>query len=212
MLDWWSTDSYSQYFFVAAAFFSAFFLWQMIMAFIGLSHGMGDDITTQVGDMDHSAVDTTAAADAHESLLAFKLVSIRSVLAFFTLFCWANALYLRNGSAMTWSLVFGLVWGIVAMVAVAGVFHLMTRLTESGNARLGTCLGQSGAVYLDVPASGVGEVRVKVSGVMAHIKARSASGQPIKAGTRVKVLRILDPVTIEVAPDAGSEPPAAAKV
>ncbi|MFB3890926.1 MAG: hypothetical protein ACE15C_02755 [Phycisphaerae bacterium] len=203
MVEWWaSLTGMNQWFFIAAIFFSVFLAWQLIAALIGLGGDGGADVTSQVdAGVDHSALDQTANIDAHESVAAFKLLSIRSVLAFFTLFSWAGALYLQGGASLTPALVYAALWGVAAGLIVAGIFYLMQRLTESGNPRLGSCLDTSGTVYLDIPAGGTGEVRVTVSGVMTHIRAKAADGVPLPAGTKIRVTRILDPVTIEVKKD-----------
>ena len=67
-----------------------------------------------------------AEADAVESIVSFKLLSIRSVIAFFTLFTWGGALYLNSGLGLTRALVYSLLWGAGAMVLVALLSSLAT--------------------------------------------------------------------------------------
>jgi membrane protein implicated in regulation of membrane protease activity len=64
---------------------------------------------------------------------------------------------------------------------------VLPKLAHSGTRNLASALGSEATVYLDIPAQGVGEVRVTVSGSVSHIKARARGGQPIKAGTPVTV-------------------------
>ncbi|NLE66591.1 MAG: hypothetical protein GX608_04135 [Lentisphaerae bacterium] len=190
---WWNgLGTVNQWFYGVAFFFGAIFLWQMIMSFIGLEHDVGLD--TQVEpDSVHDTPD-----DATQTLAAFKLISIRSILAFLTLFSWGGALYLNQGLPMGRALGYSILWGLAAMLAVSFIFSLMGRMTESGNIKIGSCLGVNTTVYLDIPAGGVGEIRVPCSGVMTHIKARSAKGDAIKAGTPVKVVRLVESNTVEV--------------
>lgn len=196
MWEWWNQLSgLNQAFYGAAFVFTAFFLWQLVMVIIGM--GGAEDVTSHVDAMDHSAIDHTALSDAQESLMAFKLVSIRSVLAFLTLFFWSAALYLTNlGISVT--LLVSVLWGLGGMLGVAGIFHLMMKLTETGNPRMGTAVGASANVYMNIPANGMGEIRVMVSGIMTNVKARSRTGQPLTAGTKVKVTKVLDANTVEV--------------
>ena len=80
---WWSgLQVLNQWFFIAAAFFSVFFIWQIIMAFVGL--GMDADIGMHADTFIHH----DSPHDASASVDAFKLLSVRSVIAFFTLFTW----------------------------------------------------------------------------------------------------------------------------
>lgn len=202
MFEWWSgLSAVSQWFFVGAVFFSVFFIWQIIAAMIGLGGDAHDDVTTHVDvSTDHGPGDATAQADAHETVLAFRLLSVRSVLAFFTLFSWAGALYLASGKAVNVAVIYAVLWGLAALTLVSLLLHLLRRLVETGTPRMGTCVGCLGTVYLDIPAEGMGEVRVAVSGVMTHVKARAAGGSAIRAGTDVRVLRLLGTTTLEVQP------------
>jgi len=206
MGDWWQgLSGLNQAFYAAAAFFSAFFVWQFIAALMGLG-GEGDvdvdaDVDVDVdaaGDATYDDFDHGAAADAAESVASFKLVSIRSIIAFFTLFSWAGALYMDRDFGPTASLLYAIVWGVIAMVVVALIFHMMRKLTETGTPRLATCIGKSGTVYLDIPDGGRGEIRIPVSGVMAHVKARTADGKALKMGTPVRARRVLDSATVEI--------------
>ncbi len=137
---------------------------------------------------------------------SFQLLSVRSVLAFFTLFTWATTLSLLNkGPApgffgTIFSILGGLFWGIIAMLCVAIIFHLLARLQESGNANIRSCVGTTGSVYLDIPEGGMGEIRCTVSGTVSLVKARGAGGQPVKAGTDVLILWNSDDNVVEVQP------------
>ena len=194
---WWSgLQSLNQWFYAFAAFFSVFFVWQLISALIGL--GGGTDLDTHA----EPTWDHATPHDAHDTLMAFKLLSIRSILAFFTLFTWAGALYMNMHCPVTRSIFYALLWGVAAMLLVSMLMNAMSRLTETGTIRMDTCVGADGTVYLDIPAGGVGEVRVLVSGTVRLVKARGAGGAGIKAGGPVRVIRMLGPDTIEVEPAA----------
>lgn len=191
---WWSgLEPLNRWFFIAAAFFSVFFLWQLIMAIIGL--GGGEDIDTHV---DVSAHDTPH--DATDTVAIFKLISFRSVLAFFTLFTWAGALYLNQKMSVSLALFYALLWGLAAMVAVSMIFNLLSRMTETGNIKIDTAVGSIGTVYLNIPEGGEGEVRVACSGVMTHLKARNADGAALKAGATVKIIKVTGPNAVQVQP------------
>jgi hypothetical protein len=211
MMEWWdSLSSLNQGFYVAAVFFSVFFVWQLVSALLGLSgegdaemggdvgaHDGGGDVSHDVATHD-GADQPDATHDAHATVGAFKLLSVRSVIAFFTLFTWAGALYLQEGVALSLTLLYALLWGLAAALAVSAIFSLLQRLTESGNMRLGKTVGQEGTVYLNIPSGGNGEVRVMAGNVLAVLKARSADGTAIPAGTSVRVTRVLAAGLLEV--------------
>jgi len=223
MWSWWSDLSgLIKGFYVAAFFFSALFLWQLIGALIGIVGGHdvevdggGADVHVDtdadvdvdvphdidVGhdfDIDHPEFEHGAALDATETVAAFKLLSIRSILAFLMLFTWAGALYMNQGVPAPRAMLYALLWGTASMVLVALLFYGMRRLTETGSPRIASCLGTRGTVYLDIPRDGMGEVRVTVSGVLTHVKARGLQGAQLRAGTPIRVRRILGPNSVEV--------------
>lgn len=197
MTAWWSTlQPLNHWFYTAAAFFSVFFVWQLISAIAGLGGGADVDATVEPS-WDHQSPN-----DSGDSVQVFKLLSIRSVLAFFTLFSWAGALYLNLGLPVARSLVYALLWGLAAMALVSLAFYLLRRMSASGNQQIGECVGQTAAVYLDIPENGEGEVRLMCGGVMTHYKARLPRGQAARAGATVRVVRATGPNSLAVEPTA----------
>jgi hypothetical protein len=191
---WWAgLEPLTRWFFGVAIFFSIFFLWQLIMSFVGLTGGDGA-LDSHVGSTDvHNS-----PSDADASVAAFKLLSFRSILAFFTLFFWSGSLSLQNHAPLAKALGLAMVWGLAAMFLVALLLYLMKRMTETGNLRYSTCVGAEATVYLDIPAGGVGEVRMLCSGVMTHMKARAAADVAFKAGKAVRVVKLLGLDMVEV--------------
>jgi hypothetical protein len=197
MNGWWQElTPVNQGFYIAAAFLGVFFVWQLISTLVGLG-GHDMDVDTHVGA---DAVHHTPP-DAESTMAAFKLVSLRSILAFFTLFTWGGALYMNCRVPVGRAIVYGVAWGLAGMFAVSLIIHFMRRMAETGNLKLESCVGQSGSVYLNIPAGGVGEVRAHCGGVMTHLKARGRNDAAIPAGTPVRVVRMLEPNVIEVEPE-----------
>jgi len=194
MTAWWSAlQPLNQWFYVAAAIFGVFFLWQLVAAIVGIGGGdAGID----------PAADHISVHDAVDTVATFQLLSVRSIVAFFTLFFWGGAFYMNAGVPTLRALVYALLWGIAAMVFVSLAFHFLRRMSSSGNLQIASCVGQTATVYLDIPAGGDGEVRLQCSGVMTHFKARAAHGVAVKAGTSVRVLKVTGPNSLEVEPTA----------
>ena len=199
-MEWWnSLGPIVSGFYISAAFFSVFLVWQLLAALIGLAGDGGD------GDFDSAGspeADADAAHEAHDTTIAFRILSIRSILAFCTLFSWAGAMYMQTGSSLSMALLYAVLWGGAAMLAVAGFFYLMRRMTETGNLQVASCVGTQGTVYIDIPKDAAGEARVTVDGVVQVLRARAAQGEPISAGTLITVTRVMSPNTIEVKPQA----------
>ena len=209
MTEWWQELTVvAKWFYGGAVFFSVFFLWQFISSLIGLSGGEDVDVdggADMDADVDVDAdvdgdIEAASAGDAAESLAAFRLLSIRAILAFFTMFSWAGALYLDVGVETRWAIGYATLWGLGGFLTVAVVVNLMRRLAESGTARLASSVGTTGTVYLDLPAGGEGEARVTVGGRICYVKARGVGGREIQAGTPIRVVRALGTNIIEIEP------------
>jgi len=198
MNEWWENlEAINRIFYCLAAFFSVFFVWQLIAVLIGLG---GDeveadtdvdaDVDTDVdADGTYDEFEDGAASDAVETAVAFKLVSIRSILTFCTLFTWGTALYLNRGDTLGRAMGVSIIWGVAGMFSIALLVWGMKRLTHTGTKNLASCVGTDGTVYLDIPAGGMGEVRVLVSGSISYVKARAMGGEGLKSGTPVHVER-----------------------
>ena len=198
MVTWWAgLSALAQLFFAAAVFFSALFVWQLVSAVSGLG-GEGAADADGVDDiLDGAAADSDLADDA-QGLDTFRLLSIRSVLAFALLFSWAGALYLGQGATLAGALLRAALWGAAGMVVVAGFFWLLPRLTEEGTARASSAIGQAGEVYIAIPQGGDGQVRVLLGGQVRFVKARGADGAAIPARRSVMVTGVADDGTLLV--------------
>jgi hypothetical protein len=102
-------------------------------------------------------------------------------------------------------MVYGLLWGLAGGVAVAVLVHYLKKMAETGTAKLSSCVGTTGTVYVNIPAGGTGEVRVTVSGRLTHVAARSVDGAAIAAGTMIRVASQLSDNTVAVEPPTGLE-------
>ena len=90
------------------------------------------------------------------------------------------------------------IWGFAGMISVAFLLYLLPKLAHTGTKNLDSCVGQLGTVYLDIPENGTGEVKVLVSGIVSHIKARGAGGVAFKASEPVVITRRLGQNMVEV--------------
>ncbi|MEN7972918.1 MAG: hypothetical protein ABFR47_03690 [Verrucomicrobiota bacterium] len=193
MQEWWTgLSGATQFFFGMAAFFSVFFLWQIIAAFMGLD----GDSDVELGETD--VPDDMDLDDVVESSQAFKILSLRSIVTFFTLFSWGSALYAADGTDIVKAMGISSVWGLVGMLAIALIFWGMGRLAETGTKDVATAKGKVATVYLDIPADGFGEIKTAVSGAVEHIKAKSVSGEALPAGTQVRVVQVVGQTLVGV--------------
>ena len=190
----WSDLSLArQVFLVMALFFSLIFVWQMIAALIGLTADVDADVDADGSSAGDGSVDDHMGAG---SVIDFKLISVRSIIAFMLLFSWAAFLFLAKegqvGFSYTKIMIYSFLWGVAAMVLVSWLFYQLLKMQESGTAKIHTALNTEGEVYMDIPEKKSGQIRVLVSGRVSFINARTDSGEPLKAGTKIVVSKILD--------------------
>jgi len=203
-------ETMTQVFYSCAAFFSVIFLWQFIASLIGLSGGEADvdgavdadfdiDVADAADGLDAAdAADGLEAADAVDSIEAFRLFSIRAILAFCVLFFWAGAMYLDQGVYKPVALAYSFGWGLAGWFLVTLLINWMRKLAETGTPRIASCVGTRGSVYMNIPANGTGKVRVMVTGAITMVAARNAENEAMPAGTPIQVTRKLDDSTVEV--------------
>jgi hypothetical protein len=203
MSEWWMELSpINRGFYVAAVFFGVLFSWQLIAALMGLAEDGGGDVDADV-DVDVGGDDATVAhvaEDASDTMMAFKLLSVRSVLTFCTLFTWGTALYLGRGDSLSRAMGVATVWGLAGMGCVGLLLAWLPKLAQSGNKDIRSSLGTTGTVYLDIPAGGCGEVRIMVSGLISYVTATCSTGEALKAGVPILVEQAIDPTQVVVRP------------
>jgi membrane protein implicated in regulation of membrane protease activity len=206
MESWWQhLTILNKAFAVSAFFFSLLFLWQLAGLLLGMdgdSHGGAGHIPTH--DAPHYAAH---GAEHGGSNAVFSLISVRSVVAFGMLFSCAGALYLMGGTAPLWAVLYSLLWGLVAMFVVSYLMFSLLKLQETPKLSLWSAVGERGTIYMNVPENGMGKVRVMARGAISFVNARSMDGQPLMAGTEVRVVDVVDDNTLSVqaTEDSGGE-------
>jgi membrane protein implicated in regulation of membrane protease activity len=193
---WWEgLSALNKVFALSALVFSILFIWQMIAALLGAD----TDSHMHTGDagVDHS-LDTHDHVHGSDALVTFTLISVRSLIAFGTLFSWSGALYLSAGTSPLLAILYSCFWGVLAMISVSYLLYTLLRLQERGNMDSWTAVGTEAVVYLDIPGEGIGQVRVSIGGVISFLKASSVEGLPLPAGTQVLVVGIGDNNVLEV--------------
>ncbi len=144
-----------------------------------------------LGDLDGNGIPDIFETDNLPVKIKNKQIefSLQNICAFFMMFGLV-------GLAMTKSSGFSAIPAILAGGA-AGTFAawLFTRLNQSlmklkssGNKVISSSIGKTGTVYLRIPADGVGQVEVVVSGRLEICDAVSADNIEIKSGEKVKVI------------------------
>jgi membrane protein implicated in regulation of membrane protease activity len=179
---WWSNMSmFEHVYWFIAVIASTLLLIQTAMAFAGLSH---DSV-----DLHH---DVSTGHDDTQS--HFQLLSIRSLVAFFTMLGWSGIALIHAKGILNEPILvttISIVIGSIFAVIVAGFFYLMTKMVSSGNVNIQEAIGKSATVYLTIPPNmiGIGKVNVIIQNQVRELNAMTAK-ELISSGSQVKVVSI----------------------
>jgi hypothetical protein len=179
--NWWGDLSNTQQiFWTIAIVFSILLLIQLALSMIGLEFNDADV------DLHGEHADVHMGAD-------FSLISVRSIIAFFTLFGWAGVLLLHAGKPIISTVLMSSLAGFIAMMGVSYLLYQLSKLGEGGNTDLNEAIYEIAEVYLAIPPakSGQGKVHVQLKGALKELDAiTEGNGLPI--GAKVRILEILD--------------------
>ena len=112
---------------------------------------------------------------------------VKGGLTFLSIGSWTAKLILLSTANPVTAIVSGVAAGAVAVYLMKKVVRLLLRQEENVNWMAEDAILQPGRVYLRIPATGEGIVRVSVKGGMREFKARSAEGTELPTGTPILV-------------------------
>ncbi len=179
--DWFrALTSVEQVFWGISLTFSVLFVIQFVVSLFGFDFDA--DVEAELGDGGSGGMD-----------FDFSLLSVRSIVAFFTFFGWTGVLMLKGGSSLLAVLVGSGLSGIFAMLIVAYMLYLFTKFNQSGTIDLEQALFQKGEVYLTIPGGkeGMGKVQVQIGQNKREMRAIT-EGSSIPNGAPIRVIEVLE--------------------
>lgn len=159
---------------------------------LGGAHDMpGDDASDGVygADLDHDGVpDACEDGVVHDPGL--RILTVRGLVAFFSVGGWTGLALLRNRTNAAVSSVSGMLAGLLAMLVLAWLMKLTLRLQSEGNIDMHNAVGRSGSVYITIPPQRgeKGKVTLIVQDRLTEADAVTDEAEPIKTGTPVQVV------------------------
>jgi hypothetical protein len=155
-------------------------------------------ILSVVFGMDHG-VDVPDVGD-HDS--GMGIFSVRGVTAFFTGFGWTGVVCTKQGLSLPVTLAIALAVGGVLMIGIFIMMRSFMRLQSDGNIDYGNAVGQLGTVYVTIPPvqRAGGQVETMIQGRLITTEALQKGSQPLKPGTKVKVVERIGSSTLIVEP------------
>ncbi|HPA16781.1 MAG TPA: hypothetical protein PLU30_03465 [Verrucomicrobiae bacterium] len=203
MITWWDALSIERQIFYGIAILATLTLGiQLLLTVLG-----GIDADDGGGGLGHDV--GAGAADAHaagahhgDTLGGLKLVSSRTIVAFFFGFGWSGVIALRRGLPLGAAVAIGIVVGGTMLVLLALLIRALLGLRSSGTLDYRNAVGQTATVYVTIPAGrgGVGQVEVLVQGRLQTVRAMTAQAAPLAPQAKVKITGLIDAQTLEVEP------------
>lgn len=197
MLQWWeSLQTIQQVFYILAIPATVILVIQTVLLFFGLGHDSETDIDH---DVDGDTGDIDGDTDGAEHLVGLRLLSVRSIVAFFSICGWTGVAMLDMGVSPLITTLVAIIAGFAAMVLVAFLLKASLKLQQSGNLDMQNAVGLTGEVYVPIAENGKGKVTLVVQERFMEMDAICPT-QALKTGTRVKIIGVTESNTLIVAP------------
>ncbi len=171
--------------------FTVLFLIQIVLTFFG-------------GDFDEVEADGDAdAAIEGDSGIDFQFLSLKNLIAFFTIYGWTGIVCIDAGLGVGLSTVISFFAGLLMMTIMASIVFFMAKLTDDGSLNVNNAIGKTCSVYLTIPAKreGLGKVQIQVQG-MQTLDAMTDANEAIKTGGIVEVTNVINNEILLVKPSS----------
>jgi hypothetical protein len=177
---WWAEKAaFERIYWIITLAFTLFFLLQMAMTLLGGDHDGA------VGDAD----DAISGDDG----IGFQFFTIKNLLAFFTILGWTGLACIHSGVGPFATIGISVFCGLVMMGIMSALFYYTSKLSHSGTLNIKNAVGQTGEVYLKIPAarSGTGKVLIKVQGSIRELDALTDDFTDLPSHSRIRVQQSL---------------------
>lgn len=203
---WWEAlTGLQQIFAIAAIPATVILILQTILSLFGLGQGGDADASDVAADVDADMdVDTDAdvdtGADDLSDIDGLRLLTVRSIIAFFAVGGWLGVVLVDVGVHTAFSIVGAVLGGCLAAFLIALFFKLIYKLQSNGNIDVKNAIGKNATVYLTIPASGTstGKITMELQDRYVELEAKTKQGNPIKTGSTVTIIDVIDSGTVLV--------------
>jgi hypothetical protein len=178
--EWWEglTVSLKIYWGLAIPF-TLFFVLQLVWSMFG-----GGDVPD----------DTPDAEIEGDSGIGFQFLTIKNLIAFFTIFAWTGIACSYSGLSEILTVIISIAAGILMMALMASIFYFLAKATADGTMKIAKALGGAGQVYLTIQKQrgAVGQVQINVQGSLRTLDALTDDDDDIPTGKMVTVKSIVN--------------------
>ncbi len=132
------------------------------------------------------------------------LFSLRGIMAMAAVGGWSGLVMYEAGINIAITIILACAFGFMALVGIAWIMKLSSKLQSSGNIDLGHAVGKVGTVYIPVPASmkGAGKVNITVQERFIEVNAMTTADRKLTTGESVRVVAtdetgmlVVEPIT-----------------
>jgi hypothetical protein len=180
-----------------------------------IGHGFGGDFHVDTGGDFHGDAGfhgdhggDTGAADHdgqtahHGTVRLFGILSFRAIVAALAFFGLCGLAAQSAEASKPNTLLAAVAGGAVAMIAVYWMMRGLQELRAEGTVRIQNAAGRHASVYLTIPGNGAGSGKIQLNlqnRTMEYLAV--TSGPELPTGTKVVVVSVVDPTTLEVRRD-----------
>lgn len=188
MTEWWtSLDLFMKILWCIAIASSLIFVIETVLTFIGIDHDI---------DTDFDIHDASFDADPSMNLYTF-----RNLVNFLLGMSWTAILLKDEIRSKALLVIIAFTAGVALVAAVMYMFRWLSRMQQSGNIDVfKVAVGCQGKVYLTIPEErkGNGKVQITINDSVREYDAVTDSESPLRTGTSIKVIEVLDASTLLV--------------
>lgn len=179
--DWSAIGMFEQIFWALAIPATLIFLVLIVLTIFG-------------GDTETDVDTDTDANIADGDTIPFQFISLKNIVAFFTVFGWSGIAFIQAGLAYWLVILLSVLCGLLMMFLMASLFYFMSKLAENGTLKMKNAIGKLGEVYLVIPAKrgGMGKVQLNVQGSMRTLDAITDDLEKIPTSSIIQVLDVID--------------------
>ncbi|MBE6617860.1 MAG: hypothetical protein E7627_07995 [Ruminococcaceae bacterium] len=178
MIEWWNNiDLVGQIFALIAIPSTLVLVVQTVLLFFGF----GDDDV----DIDGDGLD--ADIEGGDGMALF---SIRGIMGMAAVGGWSGLVMHEAGINIWVTILLAVAFGFLALVGIAYIMKLASKLQASGNIDLGRAVGRVGTVYIPIPPNmqGTGKINITLQERFLEVTAMTNADRKIATGESVRIV------------------------
>ena len=214
MTEWWDgLDTVLKILYCIAIPSTLVLVIQTVLSLLGGFEGGGGIDASDTSGIDfHGGSDIGEIADASDmgdasqfsdggnpaDFSIMSMITVQGIVTFLTVMGWSSIVAIVSGAPALLSVLVGIVLGFFCMYAAARILHASRRLTENGTLDLRNAIGETGTVYIPIPAdgSGIGKITMQLQGRYIECSALSYEKKVLATGEMVRVTDVRNDVLI----------------